>query len=342
VPSGNPTEAFKAHSNYIRAFAYLVAPRVRLYPATMEAVAVAAKALGTTPAAEPNVSGALKSLSIAWRTELWLDLTTDALPSDYHAKLANTWAVIQVYYVFYHCTQALVQAKGHPRPQSHPKTQKMFYDYWGQRPLVLAPWTFAFDAGGPHNVPSGVAIDNSIHVWNACNEDTCWSLAALALRTTRQDAVEEALRKRRKDAQSERKREWNTAEGKRIEQGLRPLKKPPFPMPQLSDEAKEGVQRQVRPHTVMDYLYRVRIRTNYVDSAMFTDGPEDGASLGVRNNLRRLCGATLLLHEIVLAGLLGGEVMRTRAANFLTITAPAPGGVHVSLRDRVRFLEGLP
>lgn len=342
MPSGNPTDAFKTHSNYIKAFARLVAPRVPMPSPALRSVAAAVKALPAGKTTAPNATGALNSLSIAWRTELLLDLTATALADDDDfAKLANTWAVIQVYYVFYHCTQALAQAKGADRPPSHPKTQKMFYDYWAQRPINLPPWTLAFGRGGPENGPRGVEIDDRLHAWSACTADTCWSLAAKALRTTREDAIEDAITEKRDQAKRERKRKWETEEATRLEGGRRPRAKPRFAKPNLSAEEKAAVRQHVRPHTVMDYLYRLRIKTNYEDSAMFTDGPDvAGESQAVLTNLRRLCSATLLIHELSLAGLLGSDVLRNHASAFLTTTAPS--GIPVSLRDRTGFLQEIP
>jgi len=44
--------------------------------------------------------------------------------------------------------------------------------------------------------------------------------------------------------------------------------------PQLSLE-EALVNASVRSFTVLDYLYRLRIKTNYEDAGMFIDGPED-------------------------------------------------------------------
>jgi len=46
----------------------------------------------------------------------------------------------------------------------------------------------------------------------------------------------------------------------------------------LTDQEKGQLVTKVRPHSMMDYLYRLRIKTNYLDSAMFTDGPSDNLS----------------------------------------------------------------
>lgn len=283
-------------------------------------------------------SGALNSLSIAWRTELLLDLTASALADDEFVKLANTWAVVQVYYVFYHCTQALAQAKGFGRTPSHPKTQNLFHDFWAGGSAVIPPWTFSVVYAGPRSIPTDVIVDDSIHPWNACDQRSCWSLAAKALRTTRQYSVDEAIARKRMERQRERKRAWEQAEGNRLQRGLKARKQPRFRMPQLSREEKTQVHQRVRSNTVMDYLYRLRIRTNYEDSAMFTDGPEfEGDSTQVLDNLRCLSAATLLIHELALSELLGRDTLLRQVGEFLGWTAPS--GIVVSLRHRLGILE---
>jgi len=333
-----PPEAFRTHSNYLRAFARLVAPGAGT---TDDALAIVAATVASFPAVGRTLAGkhgALNSLSIAWRTELLLDLTASALADDEFVKLANTWAVIQVYYVFYHCTQALAQAKGHPRAPSHPKTQNQFYDFWGARALLISPWTLAFGHSGYRNVPPSVQVQHPIHPWSTCDDLTCWSLAVMALRTTREDAVLDTLAQKRADGQRERRKAWDAKEAARVQHGLKAHKRPRFPKPQLTTEEKTQARQRVRPSTIMDYLFRLRIRTNYEDSAMFTDGPEvEGASLEVLHNLRRLSAATLLVHELTLAELLGRDTLLEQVTRFLDLTAPT--GIVVSLRQRLALLQ---
>ena len=64
----------------------------------------------------------------------------------------------------------------------------------------------------------------------------------------------------------------------------------------------------MRPFTFMNYLYRLRLKTNYEDSNMFTDGPDDErASRYVRNALCCIASGTLLLYELIIRSLVGAD-----------------------------------
>jgi hypothetical protein len=337
MASSDVTDLFKTHANYVRAFALLISPGTHGNPRAMAAVANAFTGLPPRSCATPITDGAINSLANAWRTELLLDLTATALADDEFAKLANTWAVIQVYYIFYHCTQALAQALGFPRPESHSKTQNMFRDFWKSHNSA-APWTLAVGHDGPRGLAPGIEMDDRISVWSTCNRDSCWSLGAKALRTTREKAVAEAIDKKREEGQRTLTRTWREEEERRARAGKRPRKPRKMAKPRLSAEEKSAIDRRIRPYTVMDYLYRLRIRTNYADSAMFTDGPEmPGDSQEVLAKLRRLGSCTLLLHELCVGELLGRDTLFEHVDSFLGSTAPP--GISVSLRDRRVLLQ---
>ncbi len=72
-----------------------------------------------------------------------------------------------------------------------------------------------------------------------------------------------------------------------------------FPTSPTRKAEKEDVHRRLRPFGLIDYLYRLRLRSNYEDSAMFIDGPEDeGPSEQVRSDLCLLAGSTSLVCEM--------------------------------------------
>ncbi len=208
----------------------------------------------------------------------------------------------------YHAVQALALAKGLPRPDSHPKTQKEFAAFWSHLPEELSPWTLSVSADGYHNTPESVNIDNDIHSWSSCTRTNSWSLACKALRTTRDDLVSKALHDRRKNKRASKRRGWRDQELIRTGQSRRARKEPKFALPNLTRTEKQEVNARTRPATIIDYLYRVRIKTNYEDSAMFTDGPEDNqVSNEIRNHLCLLSGTTLFLHEVHIAALVGKD-----------------------------------
>jgi hypothetical protein len=315
-------ERFKTHANYLRAFG-------RLIPAS--AIGGSLEPLRIQFKATPRVGGACKdadavfrSLRMAWSTELLLDFTSSAFDEDELVRIANNWAVVQVYYMFYHTTQALSQAKGFPRTPNHSQTQKQFKSHWADRVLDLPPWSLARAGDEVANWPQAIQLED-VHSWVACDRTSKWLLAAKALRTTREDAVNDAYAARRTTLMKEKRKAWQTEESERLVKGKKARVIPRFARPILSAAEKTRVEQSLRATTVMDYLYRLRIGTNYEDSAMFTDGPEaEGEAVEVRQQLRRLGASTMLIHELAIADLLGSAAVATHARDLLRSSAP-PG-----------------
>lgn len=334
----DPRIAFSTHSNYLRAFAMLTRHDVSASADTLSHVAAQFRTLDPPGGTPTDPTGALQSLGLAWRTELLLDLTSGALDGEELTRIANTWAVVQVYYIFYHSTLALAQAKGFPRTTSHPKAQNYFRDFWTGRRACLPPWTLS-GGSSQTNVPSHVSINDEIDHLCYCDEETCWSLAAKALRTTRQREVDESMKAAREAERKGRERAWKTEEAGRLAAGKRRRTYRPVARPQLTAAQKQSVETRVPPATLMDYLYRLRIRVNYQDSSMFTDGPTaEGESTAVRDDLRMIASTTLLVHELSLTHLLGRDTVMGELDKFIQEVVPPAG--YSSLRARLPHLRG--
>jgi hypothetical protein len=97
-------------------------------------------------------------------------------------------------------------------------------------------------------------------------------------------------------------------------------------MPRINGAERAGIENKVPLHSLIHYLYRVRIKTNYVDSAMFTDGPtDDNISSIVHRDLRYLASSTMLVHEQRIERLVGSSRLRQWADDWLGTNAPAGG-----------------
>ncbi len=295
----DPVKPFRTHSNYIDAFATLCSgaqnrlslSRSKIYFECSERLkrqAISSKG------SSPNIDLTRRCLEHAWATEFLLNIQETLITDDEIIRLSNNWNVVQTYYVFYHATQAVAVAKGFARPESHPKTQVLFRSFWAERPLSIAPWSLATGHNGHINIPATVNIDDAIHSWSACNSTSCWSLSILALRTTREAKLSEAYEKKGADKRRELKQNATTSL-------LKVMK--------LSSKEKAEIEAKTPATTLMDYLYRLRIRSNYVDSSMFSDGPEDSLSSNyLRSNLSIICGTFLLLTELVVQDIVGSKV----------------------------------
>lgn len=258
-------------------------------------------------------------LGNAWGTEFLLASAADF--DDELIGVANNWAVVQAYYAIYHITQALAVARGEQRPRSHPATQRSYCNNWCARPTPLPPWSLGWDASGCRNLPSGRTINN-IHGWTTCDHETCWDLAGMALRKAREESLKERRRRERERKRAATKKSWREEEESRRAKGKRPRKEPSFALPHLTRAEKRAIDQSLRPSTLLDHLYRLRIRSNYEDSSMFTEGPEHPTqSCAVHLSLRKITAATLLVHELLIGRLIGTKRLRTAIDDWVSASS---------------------
>jgi len=311
-------ESFRTHANYLRAFAMLCTTPyqsgvtllfnpLQKQLAQLAPAVVAAPSMTPPASAKPDLDQTRASLVNAWGTELLLAFGGQlARREDELLRIMNNWAVVQTYYVGYHAVQALLAARGQPRPDSHSKTQAQFATLWADRPLHLPPWTLGARDGGWCNPPQHHAINDTVSPWSGCDPGSCWDLAAKALRTTREEAVRDSVGRARDRLKTANRKAWAEEERRRIAGGRMPRKEPVWPRPRLPVAEKRGVESRVRSYTLLDYLYRLRIKTNYEDAGMFIAGPEDElASAEIHRHLVALAGCTLLVHELHVAATVG-------------------------------------
>jgi hypothetical protein len=126
------------------------------------------------------------------------------------------------------------------------------------------------------------------------------------------------LQKERERKTKKRRREWETEERGRVAAGRRPRTTPALTRANLTAEERAAVERRLRPYGLLDYLYRLRMRAQYEDATMFTDGPSDTSeSVAVYKSLRRITSATLLLHEMWMAQLMGTDPLERLVEDWL-------------------------
>jgi hypothetical protein len=339
MSSEDPKSIFRTHSQYIHAFALLCRTpytRGRVADAPdwardLKLLTDEFKAVFTSPVnSTPRLSQVRASLRNAWGTELLLGLSGEIASEDELMRLTNNWAVVQAYYCTYHATQALLGAIGRQRPTSHPATQRQFADLWADQNIDLPPWSLGAIDGAFRNAPTG--IDDSIHPWTACSPATCWDLAGKALRTTRNEAVVDSKSQKRDQKRRDLRRAWRDTEKERLAKGRQPRREPTFPKPRLTPTEHRRVKGQVRTHTVIDYLYRLRLKTNYKDPEMFTDGPDDdNISRVVNRDLHFLSSSTLLVHELRIRQYVGKVTLMEWVDDWLR-HGPARSGIGLAQR----------
>ena len=230
----------------------------------------------------------LACLNRAWGTELILATTVALASTSDVVGLANSWGSVQAYYAIYGAVQAVLVAEGHNRPDNHQGTQRSYVDLWTNRRIDLAPWTLAAAAVGSKSADSdgflggpGRPLNLSLHPWSGWSGDQCWDVSALALRSTRRSHNKERCESARERKRTQRRKEFNARQKEREAAGKRPLKQPPWwdSNPQLSKTDKAEIESKLRPITLLDHLFRLRIRANYEDALMFVVCQEHGASV---------------------------------------------------------------
>jgi hypothetical protein len=242
-------------------------------------------------------------------------------------RLMNSWAAVQTYYVAYHVTQALIMAEGGARPTTHPATQKQYVDLWVARGAQCNPWTFAvgskqdrrFGLDGIANGPGGNLT--TVHPWSICTSANAWEHAEQALRSTRKAANDERCTRARNDKLRLRRKEWTDR------WGHQPTRKKPDwwdRRPNLDAADRARIEKSTRPYTLIDYLYRLRVKANYEDARVYTSGPADQAEAqALTSDLTVLAAATALVHEVRIAQLVGHEMFVEQAEQWVQRNASA-------------------
>jgi hypothetical protein len=310
MKNDTPVESFRTHSNYLRAIRCLVLGSTSLDTTSIYgniAGQIAASGLiSENLRSNFDIDQARTCLQSAWGTEALLLMTGDVFREDETIRLSNNWSAIQTYYVMYHCVQALHVAQGHPRPETHSRTQNAFHNQWANRPGFIHPWTYGYGPSGFINLPNDVNVDLSIHAWSSCEGHNIWSLYTKALMTTRRYEVLEKNLSLRGNKKKALRRSWEQEEAVRISNGKRPRKQPVFPLPLLTTDHKREIDASIRAFTLIDYIYRLRIKTNYEDSNMFIDGPEDSdQSALIRSAFYIIASGTLFLYETAIKAIVG-------------------------------------
>jgi hypothetical protein len=331
--------SFLSHANYLRAFALLSGFRLlgSSQRAVIERLSQSTQQIDSYVQAKRMKRVDLKTLkrvlANAWGTEILLSLSRRYAKDDELIRVTNTWGVVQLYYCIYHATQALALVRGLLRPESHPKTRKLFASFWVNQSKNLPPWTFGMNHLGYKNVPSAVKIDEALHPWTSCTLDSCWSIAAKAIRSTREDAMRTAAKKKRTDLHRARMKQWTELQEQRVAAGKKPLKEKKIPTPLLTAAQKRSIKKAVGTYSFMDYLWRLRIKANYEDATMFTEGPQhEGPSSVVLRDVSRLAAASLLVHELHIARFVGDATFSKLVDDWIDRNLPREAAFGVAAR----------
>lgn len=257
-----------------------------------------------------------RCLSRTWGTERILLTTWHFADDPDVVRAANSWGAVQAYYASYGAVQGLLVSEGKVRPENHAATLRQYSDLWVGRSFDLLPWTLGLgprgdrlgDAEGFVGARGAAPITvGQVHPWSSWSDGDAIQVAAHSLIGTRDDKWQEALTREREDKLKARKRAWKAEEEQRQAAGKRPRKPPKWPMTaKLTARESAVVRGRVRRVTLRDYLLRLRIKANYQDAAMYSEGPtSDSEAEHFLHDLVQLTAANLLIHELRLCRRVG-------------------------------------
>jgi hypothetical protein len=229
----------------------------------------------------------------AWSTEL--SLRVARLLGDEAIRYANHWAPVQAYYAVYLSAQALYASSG-TKPSKHASALRVLSNDIKQGRLgAPAPWCVTCicetdaGAGGFDALPAGASL-SKVSTLATPTRDRWWSLYALALRTTRVRLLDERCQDWKK---SQKRKRTPKAERERLDKSLWRT-------------------------TLFDFLYRMRLRSNYRDAdAMISGQLEDHQAKAFHDGIVELVDRSLLLLEAHTRLHLGGAEFDAFAEEFI-------------------------
>jgi hypothetical protein len=293
------TLAFHTFSNYVQA---VCAWTSDLYPhpdCLVAGVAAAVKAgtwRRTTMAGRTISARAGVILRNGWATEVLLNAPR-TLGGGALVSFANLWAPVQAYYAVFNSFTAMAHVLSAAPPTTHVKVLNWAAAAAGQASMpFVSPWT-ARVGGAPgawthHDfgpAPLNLGISNLV----TARAGTAPSLLALGLRTTRADQIEE------------KRQGWIAAQPP-TRRGTRRRN--------LDHQVLIANANAMRPTTLFDLLWRLRVRSNYREGDDFLTGAMSEADAAAFHGaLCDIVAATLLTVEIYLAHVVGVATLETCA-----------------------------
>ena len=315
------SRVFRTHSNYISAISY-VALDGNLSDEAEGLKLLSSKLMdsGWYMFLKPDKadrSQLHRSINNAWGLEALYKMSDVFISEDDLTRLSNNWCVVQCYYIFYYLTQVIAICEGYKKPLSHAQVQRTYYSIMSKKPWFISPWSLWYDQKGSQNTPPGFRPDNSIHAWRRVDDSTSLNLVLKALRTTREEYVNEAITRRKERLSGENA-------GKTI---------------RLSQKQKNQSEARVRPATLISYLYRIKRNTLYERSSMLSTGPENFTqSKQFRWHVRRIIDTTLLIAEMLVSETIGEELFNKWCSELEHYKPPA--FIHTGPTYRMELIRG--
>lgn len=292
---------FAAYLHYLRSIYGLIRT---LYPSNARLVEVCQSGQAFQRLqrnAKADVALVQRRLSNAWSTETSMHFAREL--DDELVRYMNHWAPVQSYYAVYLELQAIVASANRPPVRDHRGAlRSAAEDLRSGRLCAPPPWSLlctgenAEDSKAFMNVPPGEVVEQ-LSVMALPTPDRWWSFTGLALRTTRSRLVDE------------RAADWKRRNPTKQGRARRSI-------PRVR---RAELDRALHPTSLFDFMYRLRVRSNYVDSGTIVEGgAEEGDARAFNDALLGITEATLLVLEAHVQAFVGRNQFEGMAQQFFS------------------------
>lgn len=274
---------FITYKNYLLGLNYLLDSIYPDYPS------IVTQLKSVQPRTDIDLQKVRGLLLNSWNSELLLNFP-DLLQDDF-LKFSNHWSPVQSYYSIYLAFRALIVAKNINARGDHTTTLQVIVSNFIQgEKLLPLPWALLCNNKGFQNLPQNILpnqinpLKNPYHFHT--NQKRLWNLLYLFTKTTRERIIEEKCQEWKDKNPTKRGRRKKLPAGQRekIAQGLRPV-------------------------SIFDCFYRLRIRSNYKDVDIFILGSTTPETKHYFDALCNITDKTLFLIENYLWKYLGKKTM---------------------------------
>lgn len=254
------------------------------------------------------------ALSLSWTGLIQLELASWSQVR-FDLAYTNAWAPVHAYYAVHGAARAWLTAQGQTTT-SHAATLKAIGSEVQGRHLYPEPWDVSCTGcchNGSHifqNVASQSAIADPGLLLQAPSLDTFWPRYLKMLETTRKQVLEQ------------RYNDWKQQQGKK----------------RITMAQKQQVATGVPPTTLFDFLWRLRVRSNYqdVESVLMTN-VADAWHQDFHDSIRLVAHLSSLVFETLLAARIGRQAYGDAIDSFMKYRGQSPEPVQF-LRKRRAWL----
>lgn len=294
-PDEESSAIFKTYANYMIAWGVVLT----------DCYGSGAKNLLSTIESNPRY-GQLKTTSVdateirrhlraSWNNEAAMSSLLQSADGD-AIRYANVWVPVQAYYAAFASCRATLTAFG-TSSTSHLSVLRSMSALFKSQAWLGSPWT-ANCSGCPSEgtqsytgVPSSAKLGVS-NLTVPTDVDTAWGLVALSLKRARARMLEEAFEQWRREKKKSK-------------------------MPKVE---KVNIGANKHATTFFDYLYRMRIRSNYRDTDAFVQGAWlDFDAKSFYKSAVNLAWFALRINEILVRGRLGAPRFASIVNEFMKL-----------------------